>query len=52
MIELDIDHVDIDHEKGNFHYDVEYKHDAGRGLTEKTIDYIAVSYTHLRAHET
>ena len=36
MIELD-----IDHEKGDFHYDVKYKHDAGHGLTDKTIDYIA-----------
>ena len=36
MIELD-----IDHEKGDFHYDVKYKHDAGQGLTDKTIDYIA-----------
>ena len=33
--------LDIDREKGNFHYDIEYKHDAGRGLTAKTIDYIA-----------
>jgi Fe-S cluster assembly protein SufB len=33
--------LDIDREKGDFHYDIEYKHDAGRGLTAKTIDYIA-----------
>ena len=63
--------IEIDREEANFHYDVDYKHDAGRGLTEETIDYIsnvkdeddwvrefrkralkAVSYTHLRAHET
>ena len=36
MIELD-----IDRNKGDFHYDVKYKHDAGLGLTEETIDYIA-----------
>ena len=33
--------IDIDRDKGDFHYDVEYKHDAGRGLTEETIDYIS-----------
>ena len=33
--------IDIDRDKGDFHYDVEYKHDAGRGLTEDTIDYIS-----------
>ncbi|MDP6860324.1 MAG: Fe-S cluster assembly protein SufB [Verrucomicrobiales bacterium] len=33
--------IEIDREKANFHYDVEYKHDAGRGLSEDTIDYIS-----------
>ena len=33
--------IEIDREKANFHYDVDYKHDAGRGLTEDTIDYIS-----------
>ncbi len=32
--------LDIDREKGNFHYDTDYSYDAGVGLTEKTIDYI------------
>jgi Fe-S cluster assembly protein SufB len=31
---------EIDREKGNFRYDVDYKFDAGVGLDEKTIDYI------------
>ncbi|MEM9479042.1 MAG: Fe-S cluster assembly protein SufB [Verrucomicrobiota bacterium] len=35
------DVVSIDQSKGNFRYDVEYKHDAGYGLSEKTIDYIS-----------
>ena len=33
--------IEIDREEANFHYDVEYKHDAGMGLSEKTIDYIS-----------
>ena len=33
--------LDIDREKGNFRYDVDYEFDAGTGLTEKTIDYIS-----------
>ena len=32
--------LEIDREKGNFRYDVDYAFDAGTGLTEKTIDYI------------
>lgn len=32
--------LDIDREKGNFHYDTDYSYDAGVGLTEKTVDYI------------
>ena len=32
--------MDIDREKGNFRYDVDYEFDAGTGLNEKTIDYI------------
>ena len=30
--------IEIDREEANFHYDVDYKHDAGRGLTEDTIE--------------
>ena len=33
--------LDIDREKGNCRYDVDYEFDAGTGLTEKTIDYIS-----------
>ena len=32
--------LNIDREKGNFRYDVDYEFDAGTGLNEKTIDYI------------
>lgn len=32
--------LDIDREKGNFRYNVDYEFDAGTGLNEKTIDYI------------
>ncbi len=32
--------LEIDREKGNFRYDVDYEFDAGTGLTDKTIDYI------------
>lgn len=32
--------IDIDKEKGNFHYETDYEFDAGTGLNEKTIDYI------------
>lgn len=32
--------LEIDREKGNFHYETDYSYDAGTGLTEKTIDYI------------
>jgi Fe-S cluster assembly protein SufB len=32
--------IDIDREKGNFHYDVKYAFDAGTGLDEGVIDYI------------
>jgi len=32
--------LDIDREKGNFRYNVDYEFDAGTGLTPKTIDYI------------
>ncbi len=35
------DAIDIDRSKGDFHYDVEYEHDAGRGITEETLDYIS-----------
>ena len=33
--------IEIDREEANFHYDVDYKHDAGRGLDEETINYIS-----------
>ncbi len=33
--------VSIDRDKGDFSYPEEYEHDAGRGLTEETIDYIS-----------
>ena len=33
--------VDIDRNKGDFRYDVEYAKDAGYGLSEKTIHYIS-----------
>jgi Fe-S cluster assembly protein SufB len=33
--------IDLDFEKGNFHYDTEYDFDAGTGLSEATIDYIS-----------
>jgi len=32
--------IDIDRDKGNFHYKEDYAFDAGVGLNEKTIDYI------------
>ena len=33
--------VNIDQDAGNFSYPEDYQHDAGYGLTEETIDYIA-----------
>ncbi len=33
--------IDIDREKGNFSYDVKYEFDAGVGLNEGVVDYIA-----------
>jgi len=33
--------IDIDRSIGDFNFDVKYQYDAGRGLTEETIDYIA-----------
>tara|TARA_B100001248_G_scaffold220746_1_gene176651 strand:+ start:98753 stop:100168 length:1416 start_codon:yes stop_codon:yes gene_type:complete len=33
--------LEIDRDKGNFSYDVDYEYDAGQGLSAKTIDYIA-----------
>ncbi len=33
--------LNLDREKGNFSYDVDYAYDAGVGLSEKTIDYIS-----------
>ncbi len=33
--------IDIDREKGNFHYDTDYAFDAGIGLDENTVKYIS-----------
>ena len=33
--------IDIDRTKGDFHFPERHKYDAGRGLTERTIDYIS-----------
>ena len=33
--------IDIDREKGNFSYDTKYEYDAGIGLNEKVVNYIA-----------
>ena len=33
--------IDIDRDKGNFRYDVQYQYDAGVGLSEDTINYIS-----------
>jgi Fe-S cluster assembly protein SufB len=33
--------LNIDRSIGDFHYDVDYEFDAGIGLSERTIDYIA-----------
>jgi Fe-S cluster assembly protein SufB len=33
--------INIERDVGNFHYDTKYEFDAGIGLTEQTIDYIA-----------
>jgi Fe-S cluster assembly protein SufB len=33
--------IDIDREKGNFHYDTQYNYDAGTGLNENTVRYIS-----------
>src|SRR5437016_1701869 len=33
--------VDIDREKGNFHYKTDYEFDAGTGLSENTVRYIS-----------
>ncbi len=33
--------IEIDQEKGNFHYDTQYNYDAGTGLDENTIRYIS-----------
>lgn len=33
--------IQIDRDQGNFHYDTSYEYDAGVGLSEATIDYIA-----------
>jgi len=41
MADLDDIGLNLDREKGNFHYDMEYAFDAGVGLTEATVDYIS-----------
>jgi len=33
--------IDIDRSRGDFRYDVQYKHDAGFGLSEKTVEFIS-----------
>jgi Fe-S cluster assembly protein SufB len=33
--------LDLDTEKGNFHYDTDYEYDAGTGLSEATVNYIS-----------
>lgn len=33
--------IDIDRSKGDFHYETDYAYDAGLGLSEKTVNYIA-----------
>lgn len=33
--------IDIDRTKGDFRYKMDYKHDAGFGLSEKTVDFIS-----------
>lgn len=33
--------LDVDRSKGYFHYDMDYKYDAGFGLSHATVDYIA-----------
>jgi Fe-S cluster assembly protein SufB len=33
--------IDIDRTKGDFHFPERHKYDAGRGLTERTVDYIS-----------
>ena len=35
------DAIDVDRSKGDFRFPERNKYDAGRGLTEKTIDYIS-----------
>ena len=39
--ETDTKAVDIDRNKGDFHYKVEYAKDAGYGLSDKTVHFIA-----------
>lgn len=41
MSEKETPTIDIDREKGNFHYDTDYEYDAGTGLTADTVDYIS-----------
>ena len=41
MSDTDTQTIDIDRERGNFQYNVDYRYDAGTGLSEETIDYIA-----------
>ena len=41
MADLNDIGLNLDREKGNFHYDVDYAFDAGVGLSAKTIDYIS-----------
>ncbi len=41
MADLDDIGLNLDREKGNFHYDVKYAYDAGVGLRPETVDYIS-----------
>jgi len=41
MPQTETPQIDIDRDKGNFHYETDYAYDAGIGLDETTIDYIA-----------
>ena len=33
--------IDVDREKGNFHFDTDYAYDAGVGLSEEVVKYIS-----------
>ena len=33
--------IDVDREKGNFHFETDYAYDAGVGLSEEVVKYIS-----------